>query len=83
MKLVMYWHWNLVDESLAELLGIAGIPLILHVEQVVRIFYNLSLFAHIKPPFDERFKVRFPTEPKTGDWSLALAEPPVIKLSVV
>ena len=69
MKLVMHRHRNLVDESLTELLGIAGVPLILHVEQMVRIFYNLSLFAHIKPPFDERFKVRFPTEPKTGDLS--------------
>ena len=83
MKLVMHWHGNLIDESITKLLGIASVPLILHVEQMVRIFYNLSLFAHINPPFDERFKVRFPTEPKTGDWSLALAEPPVIKLSVV
>lgn len=57
MKLVMHPDGNLVDESFTKLLGIARVPLILHEEQMMRIFYNLS-FAHIKPPFDERFKVR-------------------------
>lgn len=57
MKLVMNPDWYFVDKAFTKKFSIPSIPVCSAKKQVVRVLFNLTLFAHIKPPFDERFKV--------------------------